>query len=447
VTVAVVVALLAALLVIGLPVALAMAISGSLGLYLFGGMTVLGGILKTAPLSTANSYEIITIPMFILMAEFVIVSGVARDLFRAASIWVGRLRGGLAMATALAGAGFGAISGSSTAAAATLASTSIPAMIDEGYDPRLASGVVAISGTLAMLIPPSVALILYGIIADVSVGRLLVAGVIPGVLVMLTIMATVAVLVRIDPSAAPVGRPYRFREKVASLSHVGPMLVLFLAVTGTIYSGIGTPTEAAGIGAFAAALLALREGRLGPSAFWGCLRRAAQTTCMILFVILGAHIFGYFFTLTRVTNDLTEWIGGLGMAPMAVMVLILIIYIFLGAFMDQIAILILTVPVLLPLVLSLGFDPVWFGVIVVVTAEVGMVTAGHERLCGGEIYPATAGRDFPRDFPACAGASVGDRTAHRLPCARAVAALDDELTPAPLSCRATTEETARSTTS
>jgi tripartite ATP-independent transporter DctM subunit len=234
VTVAVVVALLAALLVIGLPVALAMAISGSLGLYLFGGMTVLGGILKTAPLSTANSYEIITIPMFILMAEFVIVSGVARDLFRAASIWVGRLRGGLAMATALAGAGFGAISGSSTAAAATLASTSIPAMIDEGYDPRLASGVVAISGTLAMLIPPSVALILYGIIADVSVGRLLVAGVIPGVLVMLTIMATVAVLVRIDPSAAPVGRPYRFREKVASLSHVGPMLVLFLAVTGTI---------------------------------------------------------------------------------------------------------------------------------------------------------------------------------------------------------------------
>ena len=159
-TVALVIALLAGLLVIGLPVALAMAISGSVGLYLFGGMAVLGGILKTAPLSTANSYEIITIPMFILMAEFVIISGVAQDLFRAATIWVGRLRGGLAMATAVAGAGFGAISGSSTAAAATLASTSIPAMIDEGYDPKLASGVVAISGTLAMLIPPSVALIL-----------------------------------------------------------------------------------------------------------------------------------------------------------------------------------------------------------------------------------------------------------------------------------------------
>ena len=398
-TVALVIVLLTWLLVSGLPVALAMAISGSVGLYLFGGMAVLGGILKTAPLSTANSYEIITIPMFILMAEFVIISGVAQDLFRAATVWVGRLRGGLAMATAVAGAGFGAISGSSTASAATLASTSIPAMIDEGYDPKLASGVVAISGTLAMLIPPSVALILYGIIADISVGQLLVAGVIPGILVALTIMLTVAVLVRIDPSAAPAGRSYSFREKIASLSRVGPMLLLFMAVTGTIYSGIATPTEASGIGAFGAMLLALREGKLGFGSAWGCLRRAAQTTCMIFFVILGAHIFGYFFTLTRVTNDLTQWIGGLGMPPMGVMVVILIIYIFLGAFMDQIAILILTVPVLLPLVLTLGFDPVWFGVIVVVTAEVGMVTpplgmnvfvvARYTRRPLGEIFRGT----------------------------------------------------------
>lgn len=373
-TVAVVVVLLVLLLLTGLPVALAMAISGALGLYMFGGMTVLAGILKTAPLSTANSYEIITIPMFILMAEFVIVSGVAQDLFRSATIWVGRLRGGLAMATALAGAGFGAISGSSTASAATLASTSIPAMIDQGYDPKLASGVVAISGTLAMLIPPSVALVLYGVIADVSIGQLLVAGVIPGIIVTFAIIATVAILVRLDPSAAPAGRPYSLREKVASLSRIGPMLVLFLAVTGTIYSGIATPTEAAAIGAFCAMLLALWERKLGIDALWGCLRRAAQTTCMILFVILGAHIFGYFFTLTRVTDDLTQWIGSLGMAPMTVMVLILIIYLILGAFMDQVAILILTVPVILPLVLNLGFDPVWFGVIVVVTAEVGMVT-------------------------------------------------------------------------
>ena len=175
-TVTIVLLVLAFFLVVGLPVALAMAVSGATGLYMLGGMQFLTGILRTSPLSTANSYEIITIPMFILMAEFVIISGVANDLFRSASIWVGRLRGGLAMATALAGAGFGAISGSSTAAAATLASTSMPAMLREGYDPKLAGGVVAISRTLAMLIPPSIALILYGIIADVSIGDLLIGG-------------------------------------------------------------------------------------------------------------------------------------------------------------------------------------------------------------------------------------------------------------------------------
>ena len=199
-TVTIVLLILAFFLITGLPVALAMGVSGAVGLYMLGGLPFLTGILRTSPLSTANGYEIITIPMFILMAEFVILSGVANDLFRSATIWVGRLRGGVAMATALAGAGFGAISGSSTAAAATLASTSMPAMLEQGYDPKLAGGVVAISGTLAMLIPPSIALILYGIIADIPIGDLLIGGIIPGGLVTLAIMLTVAVLVRIDPS-------------------------------------------------------------------------------------------------------------------------------------------------------------------------------------------------------------------------------------------------------
>lgn len=373
-SVALVLGLLALLLVIGLPVALAMAVSGSLGLYLLGGLPVLAGILKTSPLSTANSYEIITIPMFILMAEFVILSGVAGDLFRAATVWVGRLRGGVAMATALAGAGFGAISGSSTAAAATLASTSLPAMMKLGYDPKLAGGVVAISGTLAMLIPPSIALILYGIIADIPIGDLLIGGIVPGIIVTAAIVLTVAVLVRIDPDSAPPGRSYGLREKLASLTRVGPMLLLFLAVTGSIYSGLATPTEASGIGAFVAMLLAAWERKLTPSGLWGALRRTAHTSCMILFIILGAHVFGYFFTLSRVTNDLTAWVGALELTRWAIIALILVGYLILGFFMDQIAILILTVPVVLPLIVALGFDPVWFGVIVVVTAEVGMVT-------------------------------------------------------------------------
>ena len=265
------------MLVFGLPVALAMGVSGAAGLYMFGGWPILQGILKTSPLSTASSYEIITIPMFILMAEFVIISGVANDLFKAATVWVGRLRGGVAMATALAGAGFGAISGSSTAAAATLASTSIPAMLKEGYEPKLACGVVAISGTLAMLIPPSIALILYGIIADIPIGALLVGGVIPGIMVTITIMLTIAFLVWRDPSAAPMGKSYTMREKFASLKRVGLVLILFFAVTGTIYSGIATPTEASGIGAFAAMLIAAWERQLTAPALWRALRSAAQS--------------------------------------------------------------------------------------------------------------------------------------------------------------------------
>ena len=373
-TVTVALLVLVAMLVFGLPVALAMGVSGAVGLYMFGGWPILQGILKTAPLSTANDYEIITIPMFLLMAEFVIISGVANDLFRAATVWVGRLRGGVAMATALAGAGFGAISGSSTAAAATLASTSIPAMLKEGYEPKLACGVVAISGTLAMLIPPSIALILYGIIADIPIGSLLIGGVIPGLIVTVTIMLTIAFLVWRDPSAAPLGQSYTFRQKFASLKRVGLVLILFFAVTGTIYSGLATPTEASGIGAFCAMLIAAWERQLTLKNGLRALRSAAQTTCMVLFIILGAHVFGYFFTLTRVTNDITTWVGALETSRWVILAVILLGYLILGFFMDQIAILILTVPVILPLILQMGYDPIWFGVLVVVTAEVGMVT-------------------------------------------------------------------------
>ncbi len=368
------IAVLFALLAVGLPVAFAMAVSGSIGLLMIGGVDLLAGILRTAPFTVANSYEIITIPMFILMAEFVILSGVADDLFKAASIWVGRVKGGLAMATALAGAGFGAISGSSTAAAATLSSTTIPAMLKAGYEPRLACGVVATSGTLAMMIPPSIALVLYGIIADVSIGKLLIAGVIPGILVTFTIMATVTFLVMRDPSRAPDGRAYSMIEKFRSLKVVGPMIFLFAAVTGSIYLGVATPTEAAGLGAFGALVLAAYARRVTFETLKMALKQASHATCMILLIILAAQIFGYFFALTRTTQDIVTTIGGLDTSRWIILALILMGYVALGFFMDQIAILILTVPVTLPVIQVLGFDPVWFGVIVVLTAEVGMVT-------------------------------------------------------------------------
>lgn len=371
---AVIVALMFCMLAIGMPVAFALAVSGCLGLYWVGGMDALSGVVATTPLSTAGTYELISVPMFILMAEFVILSGVADNLFKAAATWVGRVPGGLAMATALAGAGFGAISGSSTASAATLSTTTIPAMLKQGYEPKLAGGVVAISGTLAMLIPPSIALVLYGIIADVSIGQLLVGGVVPGLMVTVTIMLTVWYLVWRKPERAPLGNSYTMLEKFRSLKVVWPMLLLFMAVTGIIYTGVATPTEASGIGAFGAFVLAVREGKINLSTLSKALRRAIQASCMIIMIIVCAKIFGYFFSLTQTTQMIVAWVSHQDLSRWVVIGLILCGYLVLGCLMDQIAILILTVPVVLPLIKALGFDPVWFGVIIIVTAEVGLVT-------------------------------------------------------------------------
>lgn len=373
-TVVIVLLLLFGLLAIGVPVAFAMAFSGSAGLWIVGGFDTLLGILQTAPLSSVSSYELIAIPMFLLMAEFVLSSGVADDLFRCAAAWVGRIPGGLGMATALAGAGFGAICGTSTASAATLSSTSLPAMLRQGYEPRMAAGVVAISGTLAMLIPPSVALVVFGLLAEVNVGKLLVGGIIPGILVTLTIMATVLFLVWRDPSRAPTPASTPWDEKIRLLKVVGPMLLLFGAVTGVIYTGIATPTEASAIGSFGAFVLVLLRRGFQPRGIASSLIRAAHGTCMIAAILLGASIFGYFFTLTQLTQDLIGWVGALPTSRWVIVCIILAGYVVLGSFMDQIAILVLTVPVVVPLIKSLGFDPIWFGVIKIVTAEVGMIT-------------------------------------------------------------------------
>ena len=362
------------MLAISVPVGFALGISGAVGLYLIGGTSMMYGVLQTTPLSSTASYELISIPMFLLMAEFVILSGVANDLFRAASTWVGRIPGGLGIATALAGAGFGAISGSSTASAATLSATTIPAMIKQGYEPRMACGVVAISGTLAMLIPPSIALVLYGIIADVNIGKLLIAGVIPGLLVTFTIALTVYVLVKLDPSRAPIGQRYSWREKFASLKVVGPMIVLFMMVTGVIYLGIATPTEAAALGSFGAFVLAFHARTVNLRTLRTALVSAVGTSCMIFMIIAGARIFGYFFTLTQTTQAIVSWLGAWDVSRYVILAVIVVIYLILGCIMDQVAILILTVPVMLPVIVALGFDPIWFGVLVVVIAEVGLLT-------------------------------------------------------------------------
>lgn len=366
--------LLLLLLAVGLPVAFAMGVAGMVGLYMLGGPSMVMGILATTPLSSVSTYELLSIPMFILMAEIVIVSRIADELFDTMVVWVGRLRGGLAVATAFAGAGFGAISGSSTAGAATLASTSLPAMLRHGYERKMANGVVAISGTLAMLIPPSMAAILYGLVANENVAALLIAGVVPGILVTLVIAATVLFLVWRDPSRAPPGESYSWRQKLASLRVTGAMVMLIVLVTGVIYLGVATPTEAACLGAFGAFVIALLRGRMSLNALARAAGGAARTSAMISMIIVGAHIFTYGLTITQTTQSFVAWVAALPVDRYVIIAVIIGVYVVLGLFLDQVAILILTVPILVPVIKALGFDGVWFGIIVILTAEVGMVT-------------------------------------------------------------------------
>jgi tripartite ATP-independent transporter DctM subunit len=362
------------LLAIGTPVGFAMALAGILGLFAQGGISNVAGVVTTAPITAVSHFELITVPMFMLMAELVLVSGIAEAMFAAAAAWVGRVPGGLAMATAIAGAGFGTICGSSTASAATLSSTSLPAMLRHGYEPSLAGGVVAISGTLAILLPTSVALVIYGLLADVNIGKLLISGIIPSILITVVILATVAFLVWRRPERAPLSTGATWYEKFQLLRAVAPMLTILLAITGSLFSGLATPTEASAVGATAAFVLAASRKTVTTPMLIVAFQRAAIASCMIFMILMGASIFSYAFTLTQITQDLIGWVGGLNVSRWLILVAILVGYLVLGTFMDQLAILVLTVPIVLPVIRQLGFDPIWFGVIKMVTAEVGLIT-------------------------------------------------------------------------
>lgn len=367
-------ALLFILLALGIPVAFTLAVSGAVGLLLVGGPTLLYGILESAPLSALDSFEFITIPMFILMAQLLTISGIADNLFSAAAVWLGRTKGGLAIATAITGAAFGAISGSSTASAATLSSTSIPAMMQQGYERKFASGVVAISGTLAMLIPPSIAIVFYGLLSGASIAKLLIAGVIPGLVVTAAIALTVMFLVYREPRLAPNRQKYSWSEKIASLKVIGPFALIFGFVTGSIYIGLATPVEASVLGAFSSMVYAMVLRRLTWRNFYQAAVSTARTTAMIALVLICAQIFSYFLTLTQTTQSLIQMVGDSGWPSWAILLSIIVIYLALGCLLDLISTLILTVPVVLPIVMALGYDPIWFGIVVIVTAEVGMIT-------------------------------------------------------------------------
>lgn len=363
-----------ALLFAGMPIAIALMAVGVLGLYLIGGSGLMLGILDTAPLSSVSSYELITIPMFVLMAEFIVIAGIADDLFKAAAIWTGRVRGGLAIATAVVGAMFGAVCGSSAASAATLSATTVPAMQRHGYEPKFTCGVVAISGTLAMLIPPSIMVLIYAIIAETNIGKLIVATIVPSIIITITIVLTILVLIWLDPSRAPPGAPSTWSQKIRALGVAGPMFLLLTLVSGVIYLGVATPTEASGLGAAGALAIAVAYRRITPRLVLKALLDTAGTTAMIMLIILSSKVFGYFFTVTQTTQSLVAYVGGLDVPPYVILIIVLFMYFVLGALMDELAMLILTVPIVLPVMVKIGYDPIFFGVIVILMCEIGLLT-------------------------------------------------------------------------
>ncbi|MCO5066844.1 MAG: TRAP transporter large permease [Rhizobiaceae bacterium] len=361
------------LLAAGAPIAFALIVSSSIGFYMIGGMPVLIGMVSQGTLSAA-SYELLAIPMFILMAEFIIVSRMADDLFDAAAVWVGRAPGGLGIATVFGGALFGAISGSSTAAAVTLSGTSLPAMVERGYSPRFAGGICVVTATLDMLIPPSIALVFYGLIADVSIGKLLIAGLVPGLIIAFVLVGYITVVALVRPDRVPRGVAYSFRAKLVALQKTWAMLLLFGIITICLYSGIVTTTETSAVAAFVAMLIAFSLGRLSVANVATALKKAARTSCMIALILLGSYLFSYFFALTRTTVAMADWVLSLNAPPAVVLLILGLIYLLLGTFLDTVAMLILTVPIVLPIIVGIGYDPIWYGIMMIMVTQLGILT-------------------------------------------------------------------------
>jgi len=375
VTVTLVLVLLAVLLLLGMPIGFAMGLTGVVGIYAVGGVDTLMGIVAATPYRQSASWILTAIPLFVLMAEMLASSRITSDLFSAMNRWVGHLPGGLAIAGVLAAAGLGAVSGSSTAATAALSKSVAPELLRAGYSRGLAIGTVASAGTLAIMIPPSVIMVIYGILTETSVGQLFVAGIVPGLITAGAYAATIVVWAKHVPGAAPRAQRYSWHERFVSLRGIWPMLVLFVLVIGGLYSGIVTVTESAAVGAAGAILLGFwfLRGQCWP-ALRAALARTVGTTAMIFTIIIGAHLFGYFMTLTGVPQALLSYVDGLGIAPWIIFSLMILVYLVLGCFMDQLAILVLTLPIVFPMILRFGYDPIWFGIVLTKTVEIGLMT-------------------------------------------------------------------------
>jgi C4-dicarboxylate transporter DctM subunit len=361
-------------LILGVPIAFALAGAGILGIWLItGSLNTVISILGTAPFSTVADYILTTVPMFILMAYFSSSSGLARDLFDAASSWLSHIRGGLAIATVFACGIFGAMSGASVAAASVMSNVAMPHMRRFGYSEELAAGAIGVGATLDILIPPSIAMVIYGTATETSVGKLLVAGVIPGIV--LGILLTIAILiwVTISPSHAPKIYRASWAERFRSLRRVWASLLLILITLGLLYTGVATPTEVGALGASMAAMIGVFTGRLTLAGAIEAVKETVRITAMVFMIIIGATIFGYFMTLSQVPRHIMATVIAMNLNRWVIVAGIVVIYFLISMFMDEIPLLLITLQLTFPLIISLGFDPIWYGVMCVLMVCMGLV--------------------------------------------------------------------------
>jgi C4-dicarboxylate transporter DctM subunit len=366
--------LLVFLFLIRMPVAFAMAFVGFFGFSYLGSFHAGLKLLARDFFEQFSSFPISAIPMFILMGSFAFASGIGKRLYDAAYTILGSLRGGLTMATVVACGFFAAICGSTAATAATIGKIALPEMKRYKYDDTLATGCLASAGTLGILIPPSTIFLVYGIITEQSIGKLFVAGIIPGIILALLFLMTVGLICWLNPACAPAGGSTNLKEKGKALIGIFEALILFGLVIGGLFFGWFTPTQAGGIGAAGALVIGLVRRQLTWRVFIDSTMDGLRTSCMVLCIIAGATVFGHFMAVSTIPFILADWVEGLPLHPMAIMGVIVLIYLVGGCFMDSMALVVLTVPVIYPVVVRLGFDPIWFGVITVLVSEMGVIT-------------------------------------------------------------------------
>jgi tripartite ATP-independent transporter DctM subunit len=357
-----------------MPVGFVMALVGFVGFGSLVNFNAALNLLARDVFDVFGSYNLTVIPLFVLMGQLAFHSGISARLFDAAYKFIGHLPGGLAMATIGACAGFSAICGSTNATAATMAAAALPEMKRYGYKPGLATGVVSAGGSLGILIPPSVIFIVYGIMTQQSIGKLFVAGILPGILLTLLFIATIFLWVTLKPELAPKGPRFSFREKIASLSGLVETLILFIIIMGGLFVGFFTPTEAGAVGAFATLAIAVVRRQIDWKGFTAALVESTRISCMILVIVTGATIFGHFLAVTRIPFEIAGWISGLELPSWMIMTFIIIAYLVGGCLIDSLALIMLTVPIFFPVVSHLGYDPIWFGVVIVLITQIGVIT-------------------------------------------------------------------------